>query len=202
MGFVEAKVVEVLENGGEGDMTGMTVGSVLKDPSLFRVLTFGTPLLPLFNSIAAFHPNITFTIIGATPTPTPPNINFITFPLHEIGFLAGIAAASVSKTRSVAIVGGSRPWYTQDTGWLNTFEMGFLSGVVKMDEGCSVWRFGKVEEMREGWEGVKESKCFSVSFRCFDFKRFFASLVYTFCFCGFWFMRFIFHDKKIRNAGL
>ena len=74
--------------------------------------------------VAPKYPNVKFAIIDSEyGDKTPPNVIGLVFKEHEGSFLAGVLAASMTKTKIVGFVGG------MDMALIHRFEGGFQAGV-------------------------------------------------------------------------
>jgi len=82
------------------------------------------------SEVAARYPKIHFAIIDAVVDL--PNVASVTFKEEEGSFLAGAAAALVTKTKTVAFLGGL------DIPLLRKFEAGFTAGVHQVDPSIKV----------------------------------------------------------------
>jgi len=95
-----------------------------------EVFAIGFLMAKDLSEVAASHPKTHFAIIDAVVDL--PNVASVTFKEEEGSFLAGAAAALVTKTKTVAFLGGI------DIPLLRKFEAGFTAGVHQIDPRVNV----------------------------------------------------------------
>ncbi|MFI6894432.1 BMP family protein [Streptomyces sp. NPDC050256] len=95
------------------------------------VIGVGFAYAPAIKKVAPKFPKITFGIIDDASV-TGPNIANIVFNEEQGSYLAGVAAAKVTKTKTVGFIGGV------ETPLIKKFEAGFTQGVKDTDSSVKV----------------------------------------------------------------
>jgi basic membrane protein A len=104
--------------------------SVLANEDVDGIIAIGFLLSKDLTRIASTYPHNHFAIVDAVVDA--PNVASVTFREQEGAFLAGALAALVSKTRTVAFLGG------MDFPLLRKFEAGFTAGAHEVDPNVHV----------------------------------------------------------------
>ncbi|MFJ6010793.1 BMP family protein [Streptomyces sp. NPDC092952] len=95
------------------------------------VIGVGFAYAPAIKKVAPKFPKVTFGIIDDASV-TGPNIANIVFNEEQGSYLAGVAAAKVTKTKTVGFIGGV------ETPLIKKFEAGFTQGVKDTDSSVKV----------------------------------------------------------------
>ncbi|KAJ3105635.1 Coiled-coil and C2 domain-containing protein 2A [Phlyctochytrium planicorne] len=104
--------------------TQLLIKNFTADPSIVHVVGMGGYFSSVMKSVAFAIPKLTFSLMDALVDNTfPSNIQGIVFSEDESGFIAGVAAGSVTATNVVAVLGGNPVPAVQ------RFVYGFLNGV-------------------------------------------------------------------------
>lgn len=82
--------------------------------------------------VAKANPNVKFAIIDSASDTQPTNVTSLTFSEQEGSYLAGVAAALKTKTKTVGFIGGVQ------TELIKKFEAGFEAGVAATDSSVKV----------------------------------------------------------------
>ncbi len=104
--------------------------AVLANEDVDGIIAIGFLLNKDVERIAASYPQSHFAIVDAVVTA--PNVASVTFREQEGAFLAGALAALVSKTKTIAFLGG------MDIPLLRKFEAGFTAGAHEIDPNVRV----------------------------------------------------------------
>ncbi len=104
--------------------------SMLANAGADEIIAIGFLLNKDLTSIASSYPNSHFAIVDAVVDQ--PNVASVTFREQEGSFLAGALAALVSKTKTIAFLGG------MDIPLLRKFEAGFTAGAHQIDPNVKV----------------------------------------------------------------
>jgi basic membrane protein A len=104
--------------------------TVLANKGYDEIFAIGFLMAKDTNEVAGRFPQRHFAIIDAVVDA--PNVGSVTFKEEEGSFLAGAAAAMVSKTHSIAFLGGI------DIPLLRKFEAGFTAGAHQIDPNVKV----------------------------------------------------------------
>ncbi|MDQ2858695.1 MAG: BMP family ABC transporter substrate-binding protein [Candidatus Eremiobacteraeota bacterium] len=104
--------------------------TVLADEDFDDIFAIGFLMRRDVVSVARLYPKRHFAIVDAVVDE--PNVTSLTFREQESSFLAGALAALVSKTRTVAFLGGL------DIPLLRKFEAGYTAGAREVDPGVRV----------------------------------------------------------------
>ncbi|KAJ3105898.1 hypothetical protein HDU97_007397 [Phlyctochytrium planicorne] len=90
------------------------------DSSIVHVVCMGSNLAGVIRTVAAGVPKLTFSLMDSPVDSTyPSNVQGIVFSEDESGFIAGVAAGSVTSTNVVAVLGGNPVPPVQRFGFLN-----------------------------------------------------------------------------------
>ncbi|MFI6445445.1 BMP family protein [Kitasatospora sp. NPDC050543] len=82
--------------------------------------------------VAKDNPNVKFAIIDSASATQPGNVTSLTFSEQEGSYLAGVAAASKTKTKTVGFIGGVQ------TELIKKFEAGYTAGVKATNKDVNV----------------------------------------------------------------
>lgn len=119
---LKIKGAEAEPTDGEGEADKVQRLTELARKGNNPVIGVGFAYAPAIKKVAPKFPNITFGIIDDTSV-TGPNIANLVFNEEQGSYLAGVAAAKVSKTGTVGFIGGV------EVPLIKKFEAGFTQGV-------------------------------------------------------------------------
>lgn len=136
--------IQVLESKSAADYQPNL--SALADESYDEIFAIGFLMNKDLAQVASNHPKGHFSIIDAVVAQ--PNITSVTFREQDGSFLAGALAARVSKTKTIAFLGG------MDIPLLRKFEAGFSAGAREVDPNVKVLvkYVGSFEDVASGKE--------------------------------------------------
>ncbi|MEU8739707.1 BMP family lipoprotein [Streptomyces halstedii] len=123
---LEAKGTEAEPSDGESDADKVQRLTALARAGNNPVIGVGFAYAPAIKKVAPKFPKITFGIIDDASV-TGDNIANIVFNEEQGSYLAGVAAAKVTKTKTVGFIGGV------ETPLIKKFEAGFVQGVADTD---------------------------------------------------------------------
>ncbi|MFF4446703.1 BMP family protein [Streptomyces sp. NPDC001502] len=121
-GDLKIKTAEAEPTDGEGEADKVQRLTELARKGNNPVIGVGFAYAPAIKKVAPKFPNTTFGIIDDTSV-TGPNIANLVFNEEQGSYLAGVAAAKVSKTGTVGFIGGV------EVPLIKKFEAGFTQGV-------------------------------------------------------------------------
>jgi basic membrane protein A len=116
---------------GEGDPDKIQRLTALARAGNNPVIGVGFAYAPAIAEVAPKFPKTTFGLIDDT-SKTGPNIANLVFNEEQGSYLAGVAAAKVTKTNTVGFIGGV------ETPLIKKFEAGFVQGVKDTKQGVNV----------------------------------------------------------------
>ncbi|MFA7766830.1 BMP family lipoprotein [Streptomyces sp. NRRL S-448] len=119
---LKVKTAEAEPTDGEGEADKVQRLTELARKGNNPVIGVGFAYAPAIKKVAPKFPNTTFGIIDDTSV-TGPNIANLVFNEEQGSYLAGVAAAKVSKTGTVGFIGGV------EVPLIKKFEAGFTQGV-------------------------------------------------------------------------
>lgn len=97
------------------------------------VVAVGFVYAKAIGNVAKKYPNVKFAIIDdASPDSKGANVEQITFKEHETSYLAGVAAAKMSKTGHIGFVGGV------NVPLIQKFEAGYVAGAKKTNPNIKI----------------------------------------------------------------
>lgn len=102
---------------------------------------------------AAKHPNIKYAIVDFAYDPTIPNVRGLVFSEDQAGYLAGVLAASMSKSNNVAVVGG------QEIPPVQKYVMGYENGAKSIKSDITVQKV-YIDSFTDRARGAEAAKNF------------------------------------------
>ncbi|MFJ1703034.1 BMP family protein [Kitasatospora sp. NPDC088346] len=91
------------------------------------VIAVGFVYQDAVNKVAKDNPNVKFAIIDSASADQPSNVTSLTFSEQEGSYLAGVAAASKSKSHQIGFIGGVQ------SELIKKFEAGYTAGAKSVD---------------------------------------------------------------------
>jgi basic membrane protein A len=126
-----AKLKELQGNTSDTDATRSTRIKLLVQAGCNPVVVVGFTYGTALKQIAAAYPKVKFGIVDDGSV-VAPNVEWLLFHAQESSYLAGVAAASTSKTDNVGFIGGVK------IPLIQAFEAGFTAGVKKVKPNATV----------------------------------------------------------------
>lgn len=118
---------------GENDQARENRLSQLAASGNKAVVAVGFVYAKAIGNVAKKYPNVKFAIIDdASPDSKGANVEQITFKEHEASYLAGVAAAKMSKTGHIGFVGGV------NVPLIQKFEAGYVAGAKKTNPSIKI----------------------------------------------------------------
>ncbi|WP_035801002.1 BMP family lipoprotein [Kitasatospora mediocidica] len=117
---------------GEADSDKQTRLETLVTAGYNPIVAVGFVYQTAVEKVAKEHPNVKFAIIDSDSPTQPTNVTSLEFTEQQSSYLAGIAAASKTKTKHVGFIGGVQ------SELIKKFEAGYRAGVASVDQSISV----------------------------------------------------------------
>ncbi|GGR70531.1 BMP family ABC transporter substrate-binding protein [Streptomyces aureoverticillatus] len=138
---VGKKAVE--PNDGESDADKIQRLTELAKQGYNPVIGVGFAYAPAVKEVAAKHPDVTFGIVDDA-TIKADNVADLVFSEEQASYLAGVAAAKATKSKTVGFIGGV------DNPLIRKFEAGFVQGVQATDKSVKIKRQFLTEKAEDG----------------------------------------------------
>ncbi|MFD0415431.1 BMP family protein [Streptomyces sp. NPDC127108] len=138
---VGKKAVEPTD--GESDADKVQRLTELAKQGYNPVIGVGYAYAPAIKEVAAKNPDVTFGIVDDA-TIKAKNVADLVFNEEQSSYLAGVAAAKATKTKTVGFIGGV------DNPLIRKFEAGFVQGVQDTDKSVKVKRQFLTEKAEDG----------------------------------------------------
>ncbi|MFI9269179.1 BMP family protein [Kitasatospora sp. NPDC052896] len=126
------QVDEAEAKAGEADSDKQARLESLVDAGYNPIIAVGFLYQPAVDAVAKEHPNVKFAIIDSDDPSQPSNVTSLEFTEQQSSYLAGIAAASKTKTKQVGFIGGVQ------SELIKKFEAGYRAGVASVDPSIKV----------------------------------------------------------------
>ncbi|MDH6120634.1 BMP family ABC transporter substrate-binding protein [Kitasatospora sp. GAS204B] len=117
---------------GEADSDKQTRLESLVTAGYNPIIAVGFVYQATVEKVAKEHPNVKFAIIDSDSPTQPSNVTSLEFTEQQSSYLAGIAAASKTKTNQVGFIGGVQ------SELIKKFEAGYRAGVASVNPGIKV----------------------------------------------------------------
>ncbi|WP_327067288.1 BMP family ABC transporter substrate-binding protein [Kitasatospora sp. NBC_01250] len=117
---------------GEADSDKETRLETLVHAGYNPIIAVGFVYQATVEKVAKENPNVKFAIIDSDSSTQPSNVTSLEFTEQQSSYLAGIAAASKTKTKQVGFIGGVQ------SELIKKFEAGYRAGVASVDPSIKV----------------------------------------------------------------
>ncbi|MFI8926362.1 BMP family protein [Streptomyces sp. NPDC053474] len=130
-------------NDGESDADKIQRLTELAKQGYNPVIGVGYAYAPAIKEVAAKNPDVTFGIVDDA-TINAKNVADLVFTEEQSSYLAGVAAAKATKSKTVGFVGGV------DNPLIRKFEAGFVQGVQATDKSVKIKRQFLTDKAEDG----------------------------------------------------
>ncbi|GAB2693561.1 BMP family lipoprotein [Kitasatospora kifunensis] len=117
---------------GEADTDKQTRLETLVANGYNPIIAVGFVYQGTVEKVAKEHPNVKFAIIDSDSPTQPSNVTSLEFTEQQSSYLAGVAAASKTKSKQVGFIGGVQ------SELIKKFEAGYRAGVASVDSSIKV----------------------------------------------------------------